>query len=148
MSAEDEVRKASKQFYAGLNRVVNGDAGPLADIWSHSESVTTMHPLGGREVGWDAVRGSFEQVAEISSEGKVELKDQLIRVAGDVAYEVGTEHGQLKLGGHQASIEHRVTNIYQRGAEAWKIVHHHTDVSPVMREVLSRLQAPSGTAAT
>lgn len=148
MSAEDEVRKASKQFYAGLNRVVNGDAGPLADSWSHSASATTMHPIGGREVGWDAVRGSFEQVAEISSEGKIELKDQLIRVAGDVAYEVGIEQGQLKLAGHQTSIEHRVTNIYERVAEAWKIVHHHTDISPAMCDVLSRLQPPSGTAKT
>ena len=148
MSAEDEVRKASKQFYAGLNRVVNGDAGLLADSWSHSASVTTMHPIGGREVGWDAVRGSFEQVAEISSEGKIELKDQLIRVVGDVAYEVGIEHGQLKLAGHQANIEHRVTNIYERVAEGWKIVHHHADISPAMRDVLSRLQPPSATAAT
>lgn len=58
MSTEAEVRKASKQFYAGLNRMVNGDADPLADIWSHSAAVTAMHPIGGRQVGWDAVRAS------------------------------------------------------------------------------------------
>ncbi|MHC4074303.1 MAG: hypothetical protein ACYTGS_20140 [Planctomycetota bacterium] len=43
MSTEDDVRKASKQFYAGLNRMANGDAAPLADSWSHSAAVTTMH---------------------------------------------------------------------------------------------------------
>ena len=96
-----------------LNRMVNGDAGPLADIWSHSAAVTTMHPIGGREVGWDAVRASFEQVAQLASDGKVELKDQLIQVAGDMAYEVGIEHGQFKLAGQQVTIEHRVTNIYR-----------------------------------
>jgi hypothetical protein len=114
MSTEDEVRKASKQFYAGLNRMANGDAGPLADIWSHSAAVTTMHPIGGREVGWDAVRGSFAQVAQLASDGRIGLKDQLIHVAGDVACEVGVEHGQLKLAGQRVIIEHRVTNIYQR----------------------------------
>jgi hypothetical protein len=67
MSTEDDVRKASKQFYAGLNRMANGDAAPLADSWSHSAAVTTMHPIGGRQVGWDAVRGSFEQVAQLAS---------------------------------------------------------------------------------
>jgi uncharacterized protein (TIGR02246 family) len=139
MSAEDEVRKASQQFYAALNRMVNGDSGAMADIWSHSATVTTMHPIGGREVGWDAVRASFEQVAEVASDGKVELKDQLIRVAGDVAYEMGVEQGQLKLAGHQAGIEHRVTNVYQRQAGAWKMVHHHTDKSPAMLDILSRL---------
>lgn len=139
MSTEDEVRKASKQFYAGLNRMANGDAGALADIWAHSAAVTTMHPIGGRQVGWDAVRASFEKVAQISSEGKVELKDQLIRVAGDVAYEAGVEVGQLKLGGHKVALEHRVTNIYQREAGAWKLIHHHTDTSPAMLDVLGRL---------
>lgn len=139
MSTEDEVRNASKQFYAGLNRMINGDSGPLADIWSHSAAVTTMHPIGGREVGWDAVRASFEKVAQLASDGKVELKDQLIRVAGDVACEAGIEHGHLKLAGQQVTIEHRVTNIYQQEAGAWKIVHHHTDISPAMLDVLSRL---------
>ncbi len=140
MSAEDEVRKASRQFYVGLNRMVNGDAGPLADVWSHSAPVTAMHPIGGRQVGWDEVRTSFEQVAQLASDGKVELRGQHIHVVGDVAYEVGVEHGQLILAGQPATIEHRVTNIYRREAGAWKIIHHHTDTSPGMLEVLSRLQ--------
>lgn len=141
MSAEEEVRKASGQFYGALNRMLNGDAGPLANIWSHSEAVTTMHPIGGREVGWDKVGQLWEQVAKVFSDGQVKLSDQLIQVAGDMAYEVGTEQGQAKLGGEQVSIEQRVTNIYHREAGAWKIVHHHTDISPVMVDVLSRLQA-------
>ncbi len=139
MPTEDEVRKASNQFYAGLNRMLNGDVAPLAEIWSHGKAVTSLHPIGGREVGWDAVRESFEKVAQLSSDGKVGLKDQLIQVAGELAYEVGIEHGQVKISGQPVTIEHRVTNIYQREAGAWKMVHHHTDVSPAMLDVLRRL---------
>jgi ketosteroid isomerase-like protein len=140
MSAKDEVRQASKQFYAGLNRMANGDAGPVAGAWSHSAAVTAMHPIGGRQVGWDAVRASFEQVAQMASGGKIELMDQIIHVVGDVAYEAGVEHGKIKLAGQQVAIEHRVTNIYQREAGAWKMTHHHTDTSPEMLDVLSRMQ--------
>ena len=143
MAGEDEVRKTSEQFYAALNRMLNGDAGPLADIWSHSAAVTTMHPIGGREVGWDIVRQSWEQVAQIATEGKVKLSDQIFQVVGDMAYELGVEQGQAKFAGQQVTIEHRATNIYRREAGAWKIVHHHTDVSPGMMDVLSRLQAKS-----
>jgi uncharacterized protein (TIGR02246 family) len=139
MSAEAEVREASRQFYAALNRMANGDSGAMADIWSRSATVTVMHPIGGREVGWDAVRASFEQVAQVASDGKVEIRDQLVHVAGDLAYEMGVEQGHLKLGGHHAAIEHRVTNIYQRQDGAWKMVHHHTDTSPAMLEILGRL---------
>ncbi len=141
MSTEDQVRKASEQFYAALNRMANGDASLMADIWSHSTTVTTMHPIGGRQVGWDEVKEPWGQVAQLASDGQIKLNDQLIQVAGDMAYEVGTEQGQFKLAGEQVSIEHRVTNIYRREAGAWKIVHHHTDLSPAMLDILSRLQA-------
>ncbi|MCG8606139.1 hypothetical protein MJD09_14270 [bacterium] len=28
--------------------MANGDAGSMADIWSHGADVTVMHPIGGR----------------------------------------------------------------------------------------------------
>ncbi len=139
MPTEDEVRKASTQFYAALNRMLNGDARLLSDIWSHGPAVTTMHPIGGRQVGWDQVRESWEQVAQVASDGKVELKDQLIRVSGDVAYEVGVEHAEFTLGDQKVAGQIRVTNIYQREAGAWKMTHHHTDLAPAMVEALNRL---------
>lgn len=140
MSTEDDVRKASTQFYAALASMIDGDATPLSGIWSHSATVTTMHPIGGRQVGWDAVRGSFEQVAGIATGGHAELRDQRIQVAGDMAYEVGVESGQVTIAGEQVAIEQRVTNVYRREAGQWRIVHHHTDLSPAMLGILSRLQ--------
>lgn len=139
MSAEDEVRNASTKFYAALNRMVNGDARALSDIWSHGSAVTTMHPIGGRQVGWDDVLGSWNQVAQAASDGKVELKDQVIRVVGDLAYEVGVEDAEFKLGGAKVAGQLRVTNIYQREAGSWKITHHHTDLAPSMIDALKRL---------
>lgn len=142
MSAEDEVRQASEKFYAALNRMANGDSGPMAEVWLQGAEVTAMHPIGGRDEGWDAVRTSFEQVAGLATDGKIDVSEQLIRVDGDFAYETAVERGHLKLAGNEADIEHRVTNIYRRQGGAWKMVHHHTDTSPAMLEILSRLPAP------
>ena len=141
MSAEDEVRRTSQQFYAALNKMGNGDASSLWDVWSHRADVTTLHPIGGRQVGWDAVRTSFEQVAAQARDAKIELKDQLVRTDGDVAWELGVERGTFTLGGQSLTLEHRVTNVYRQEAGEWKIVHHHTDPSPAMMEVLSKLGA-------
>jgi uncharacterized protein (TIGR02246 family) len=146
MSTEDEVREVSKRFYTALNSMANGDADPLGVVWSHSGTVTAMHPIGGRQVGWDAVRRSFEQVAELASNGKIELRDQVIRVVGDVACEVGVERGHLKLADEQVTIEHRVTNIYQRQDGVWRVIHHHTDTSPAMIDAIKRLQPVSAQA--
>jgi ketosteroid isomerase-like protein len=140
MSMEEDVRKVSKQFYNALTSMVKGNADPMGEIWSHDKTATAMHPIGGRDVGWTAVKNSFEQVAGLATDGKVELKDQLIHVVGDVAYELGIEIGQIKLAGNQVNIEHRVTNIYQRKDGAWKMIHHHGDISPAMLEVLNKLQ--------
>ena len=147
MSAEDEVRKASTRFYRSLSKMANGDSSTMPDAWSQTGRVTAMHPIGGREVGWEAIKKSFDMVGQLASEGEVALKDQVINVIGDVAYEIGIEHGHFKVAGNPISVEHRVTNIYQRQAGDWKMIHHHTDTSPAMLEVLSRLELPSAQAA-
>ncbi len=142
MSTEDEVRAASAKFYAALNSMANGNAGPMIDIWSHSNAVTTMHPIGNRELGWEQVRGSWEQFAKIATDARVQLDDQLLRVADDMAYELGIERGHLTIAGHEVhTINDRVTNIYRREAGGWKIVHHHTDISQAMIKILQGLQA-------
>lgn len=141
MSNDDEARKASEQFYAALTRMCNGDAGPMADIWSHGSDVTTMHPIGGREVGWDKVRESFHQVAQIASEGHVTLQDRIVRIDSDLAYELGFERGSAKIAGQPVAFDHRVTNIYRREAGKWKIIHHHSDVAPALVDVLNGLRA-------
>lgn len=139
MSAESEVREVSKKFYAALNRMANGDSGPIAEVWSHSKSVTAMHPIGACDTGWNAVRESFGKVADMAKGGAVKLDDQMIQVSGDMAYEVGNETGKVTLAGKQVAIDHRVTNIYRRESGGWKMVHHHTDVSPAMLNVLAHL---------
>jgi len=139
MAAENEVRAASEKFYFALNRMLNGDAGPLKDVWSHGEAVTTMHPVGGREIGWSQVGNSWEQVAKLCTGGEVKLSDQFIQVAGDFAYELAVEHARFTLAGQPVAGDCRVTNIYRREAGSWKIVHHHTDIAPSMLDVLGRL---------
>ena len=136
MTVEDDVRAASEAFYVALNRMLAGDASSLGDIWSHGSTVTTMHPIGGRQVGWDKVRQSFEEVARTSTGGHVELADQIIEVAGDTAYELGVEHAQFSIAGRPLTVHSRVTNIYRQEAGIWKIVHHHGDKSPGISEAL------------
>ena len=137
MAVEDEIRQASEQFYAALNRMINGDPEPMMEVWSHGSDVATMHPLGGRETGWEEVRASWEQVAQAFSGGQVSLVGlMVVPLSDDAAYTLGTEHGQMKLGEETVGIDWRVTNIYRREEGEWKMVHHHTDVSPALVEVL------------
>ena len=141
MSTQDEVKNASAQFYSALNRMAGGDGSEMSRAWSHGETVTAMHPIGGEQVGWAAVKESFDQVAGVASGGHVEIADQEIHTGEDLAYELGTERGHMQMAGETVAIEQRVTNIYRREAGDWKLVHHHADISPAMLAILERLQA-------
>ncbi|CAN5635916.1 hypothetical protein BH23CHL2_BH23CHL2_31950 [soil metagenome] len=141
MAAVDDVRQASEQFYAALNQMAGGDASAMSAVWAHDDNVTALHPIGGRNEGWDETRSAFEQVGSVASGGQVRLRDQMIHAGTDLAYEVGVEEGEITLAGERVSISHRVTNIYRRENGAWKMVHHHTDLSPAMIDLLSKLQA-------
>ncbi len=140
MAADDQVRAASTLFYKALTEMAQGTAGSMVDVWFHGDAVTAMHPIGGRQVGWEAVRDSFDQVAALSTRGTVELVDQVVHVSGDLAYEVGVERGSLELAGETVQIDQRVTNVYRREAGTWKVVHHHSDLSESFVALLARLQ--------
>jgi uncharacterized protein (TIGR02246 family) len=139
VAAEDDVRAASDQFYGALEAMANGDAGSMADIWSHDDDVTTMHPIGGREEGWDAVRGSWEGVAAASTDGTLTRSDQAIRVIGDSAYELCTESVSWTFAGEPMSLEGRATNVYRKEKGEWKIVHHHADLDAEFTEIVANM---------
>jgi hypothetical protein len=53
MSAGEEVLRASEQFYAALDRFLNGDSKPMTEDWLLGPDVTAMHsaPAGWLEGG-------------------------------------------------------------------------------------------------
>jgi ketosteroid isomerase-like protein len=140
MSAENDIRKASDKFYSALNCMLNGDPTPMVDAWSHTSDVSTMHPIGGSQIGWDEVRASWENQAKICSNGQLRLSDQRIRVGSDFSYELGIEHLDVLLAGNEVHTNFRVTNIYRREGSEWKMVHHHTGLNPTLVEILSKLE--------
>jgi ketosteroid isomerase-like protein len=141
MSIEDEVLQASQQYYAALSSLLNGNAEPCMQVWSHSSDITAMNPYGGREEGWEQLQLVFARVARMCAGGQVRvwLENRLACIGGDLAYETGIETGEGTVLGKPAAIRHRVTNIYRREADGWKMVHRHTDLNPAESGVADQL---------
>lgn len=55
----------------------------------------------------------------------------------DLAYEVGIETNRVRLGGSsdKQSLSLRVTTIFRREADSWKIVHRHADTITAPRSI-------------
>jgi ketosteroid isomerase-like protein len=142
MAVDDEVRQASNQFYGALNQMLaTGDAGAVTAVWSQGQQGSTMHPIGGREVGREQILAMWQQAGPAFSEGRATVEDLVVvALSEDVAYTIGTERFEGKLGGEPLHGEWRATNIYRREDGGWKILHHHTDASPELQAMLRRLQ--------
>lgn len=138
---EAGVRAASDRFYEALDQMANGDASAMADVWSHGDDVTTMHPIGGREVGWGEVKEPWAAIADISTDGEITRRDQLLRVFGDLAYELATEHVSMSLADTPVEGEYRATNVYRLEDGEWKMVHHHSDLSEAFVKILEGMDA-------
>ena len=139
MSDLTAIRMASAAFYAALNAMAHGDDAAMKSVWAEGDRVAALHPIGGRDAGYDAIIASFSEVARIAGGGDIRLEDQMIDAGQDMAVESGVETGTLIIAGHAATIHHRVTNVYRLDRGAWKLAHHHTDLSPSMLEIIERL---------
>ncbi len=144
---EGEVRAAFDAFYAALNRVVNRDAGPMADAWWHTPDVSASHPMGDWTVGWDLLAVTWEEFARFFVRGTVEVENVTLHVVGDFAYAFNVEVVFLETPTGLIRFRSNATNVFRREAGAWRLVHHHADKAPVLEQSVPdapALQAASG----
>ncbi len=136
---ETAVRAAHDGFYAALNTMFTGDIAPMNAVWSHDADVSDQGPFGSRTVGWDAVGAHFKHEAGLKLGGKVASEDVLVRFSDDMAYTVCVEHGEhMTVDGKPVDVRFRATNIFRLQDGAWKMVHHHTDLSAPLQAAVGK----------
>lgn len=130
---EDAVRAANAEFYAALNSLFTGDAAPTMALWSHAHDITYMGPMGGLEVGWEAIEKVWKAQAALKLGGRVEPKDIQINVGRDLAVVSDVEVGEnTNARGVVAKVSIRATNVYRKEGGKWKMIGHHTDLLPYL----------------
>lgn len=107
----------------------NGDVTPRVSTWSHEDPVTLCGAAVAFRSGWSDVRAVFEWLAGVF--GTCEAYDFELLAAdacGDMAYTVGIERYRVRRT-DQSTMENtlRVTQIFRREADGWKVVHRHGD---------------------
>ena len=129
--------KAPADFVAFLVRadaaqveLQNGQAANYKKLWSHADDVTISGGFGGTiERGWDAVGSRLDWAGTQFSNGTNTI-DRLSAVADKkYGYVVQLEHIKFKVPGTgaDATRDFRVTLIFRREKDGWKIVHRHAD---------------------
>jgi ketosteroid isomerase-like protein len=129
MSDDDvaAVEAANARFYRAFEAL---DLAEMDAAWLRAEHAQCIHPGWPLIVGWSAVRDSWATIFASTSEMRFTISD--VRVGGglDVAWVTCTENILSQVQGRVAVTSLLATNIFERGPDGWRVVHHHA--SPVL----------------
>ena len=109
---------------------VTGDPGPAKLLFSRRDDVTLANPWGPAVTGWADVSGTLETAAARFRNGHLSAPEVLSRfVSDDLACYHVVERGRAILGSvtEPESFALRVTSIYRREDQLWRIVLRHAD---------------------
>lgn len=123
------LKEAISKFYIAHNEMFERKMDKMDEIWSHSDDVTYMSPIGGILVGWNSVRDSWQKQADLNLKGRVEpINIQVVEgVDIGVCYNAieGTNH---VVDGSEVHPNIRATTVYRKENGEWKVISHHTDL--------------------
>jgi ketosteroid isomerase-like protein len=133
-----------EQYHRAVNAFVTGNLEPQKELFSRRDNVTLANPLGPPARGWDQVEDTLERAASLIREGEPVSYERISEDAtDDMAYIVEIERTRLKAGDADelAPVSLRVTTIFRREDDAWKIAHRHADPITTPRPIETALES-------
>lgn len=108
----------------------NGKSESFKALWSKTDDVTLSGGFGGTiEKGWKAVSDRLDWVGKSFSKGTNKIERLVVNQSDDLGYVIQLEHVSFTVPdtGKPASKDYRVTMIFRREKDGWRIVHRQAD---------------------
>jgi ketosteroid isomerase-like protein len=129
--ADPKLIEARQRTKAALAAMGAGDPQPYIDLWPDHDDVTLFGAWGPIEKGKQRLTETFHWVGTRFGQGELVPEDVVFFTSGDLAYSVGFERGEVSIdGGPRRPMILRVTHLYRRFGEEWRLVHRHADFPP------------------
>lgn len=110
---------------------VNGDAGPLGEIVARELPATFFGPGGGVVDGAEAVAARYVKDAQsFENGGQNSIEILQMSAGGGIGYWTGYQRASARLKGAPGpvSMSLRITEVFRREGDDWKLVHRHADM--------------------
>ena len=120
---EQEVLAANRTFYTALHTL---DYPKMEQLWLHADWVMCLHPGWELLVGWEDVRGSWENIFRSTDKMMVSISRALVHVMGETAWVSCLENVTTASQKSFSTALVETTNIFVRRDGHWLLVHHHT----------------------
>ena len=115
---------------------MTGNAQPAVSFFSRREDITLANPFGPVARGPNQVQLAAERAATHYRGGRAVSFEPFAKcVTQDLAYLVEVERYEAKVGGRNdlTPLALRVTSIFGRETDGWKLLHRHADPITTMQ---------------
>lgn len=127
---DKDFRSALAAIDAAQLELQNGKPAAFKALWSHADDITLSGGFGGTiEKGWDQISRRLDWVGTQFSNGTNTIERVSAKTSGDLGYVVQIEHIKFKVPGQEteSTRDYRVTMLFRREAEGWRIIHRQAD---------------------
>lgn len=127
----EDFAEFMKQREQVARAYVAGDGEPLRAIVARDEPASFFGPGGGHVLGADAVSTSHQSgAAHFAPGGDSSLQILHMGASNGLGYWVGIQHAIAHLRGESEArpMDLRVTEIFRRDNDRWKLIHRHADL--------------------
>jgi ketosteroid isomerase-like protein len=119
-----------EQYHRTLAASSKAIRNPHSGLWSKRDDVTLANPFGPPVRGWNAVRETSERAAsQVTDGGTFSVEGISTYATTDLAYALEIHRFRATLDGADEAgpVFLRVTTIFRREDDRWRIVHRHAD---------------------
>jgi ketosteroid isomerase-like protein len=105
-----------------------GDISAFQAIWSETDDISHLGPMGATYTGRTAVMEEFAQESAMGLEGTLAVDDHQFVESAEMGYLVCMERscGMTKAG-EAIKSDIRATTIFLKESGQWRVMRHHTD---------------------
>lgn len=118
------------EYQRSVEAFITGDPEPQKRLWSRADDAVLANPVVPVAKGWDAIASVLEQTAALLHDGTTTAVEPITDYAtADLAYSVVIERDMVRVGDAAAPAPStlRVTSVFRRETDGWKVVHRHAD---------------------
>jgi ketosteroid isomerase-like protein len=119
-----------EEYHRAGREITNGNPEVYKRLYSRREDVTVANPFGPPVRGWSEVSATLDRAAGNYRDGEIVGFENLSTViAPELAYSVEVESYRARVGGAEelVPVSLRVTTVFRREGDAWKVAHRHAD---------------------
>jgi len=136
------LNDAIEAYRQALPAFLHGDPEPVLDLFSRRGDVTLANPLGPPQRGPTDVEQAIRSAATNFKAGTVRFEEVSRYSTPDLGYVVQLEPSEVQLADTASTvrISLRVTMIFRREDDTWRVVHRHADPITTARPITTAIE--------